>query len=590
MAEPTTPKPRTWRSRTAQDLRVLRALFPWRVGGTLAVALATAAFIFQRAYLNAYSLPSGAFSYVKALYAVANMATFQVSYADLPPGPELDIFFVVVPLIGLPLLLALGANLLHVLRVLFVRQERGQLWQRALAGTVSSPVVVCGLGRVGYRVANELLDMGRPIVGLDKVTSPLIQALVDRGLPVILGDVRDQEVLVSAGVERSPTVICCTHDDLANIEAAIHVRELNDRARIVLRLFEDEIADDIGKQFQVAAILSRSAIAAQAFAYAALGVELLESFRVDDDAYALVELAVGPASPLIGVLLQRLTALEGTTAVCLQRHGDLIIEPPPAKALVEGDKLFLFTQADRITDLAELAGAEEDPAAEDKPVLVFGVGHTGYRVVRALTALGRRVVALDPAPGRLSGRLAESGNPVVYGDFRRGPVLVEAGIREAEALVVCTEDDMANLEVALRAREMAPGIRVVMRSFEQPLATQLQRAFDINAVYSTSALAAPAFVGAALNVHLARSVDLGESTYRIARLTMERDSRLLGESLGELSELAGVTVLLHRRGGEVLIPPDPSRTLEIDDEVMVLATPEMLREISLRNHGTRRLA
>lgn len=66
---------------------VLRKLFPWRIGLALVAGITTTATIFQQAYLNVYNLARAEFSYVKAVYAVLNMATFQVSFADKPPGP-----------------------------------------------------------------------------------------------------------------------------------------------------------------------------------------------------------------------------------------------------------------------------------------------------------------------------------------------------------------------------------------------------------------------------------------------------------------------------------------------------------------------
>ena len=576
---------RRWPRRLGQDLRVLRKLFPWRIGLALVAAIAATAYVFQRAYLSAYDLATTEFSYSKAVYAILNMATFQVSFADMPPGPRLDPFFILVPVVGIPLLLIFGANLLHVLRVFLVRRERGQPWQRALAATVASPIVICGLGHIGYRVAGELLDMRRPVVGLDKVNSPLTQSLIDRGLPVILGDVRNQDVLISAGVKRTPTVIVCTHDDLANIKAAFHVHRLNKDAHIILRLFEDEIADDIRGRFQVNTVLSRSAIAAQAFAYAALGVSVLESFQVDGATYVLAEIPISSASPFRSQSLGTIARTNQATVVCLYRDGGLLVEPALDMVLDAGDELLLFTDAERLARLSDTVGLPAGTAQQEKPVLVCGLGHTGYRVVKALQALGRPIVALDFEPGRLAERLEEMRVPVFYGDFRQPATLEKAGIRSAQAIILCTEDGIANFETALRARESAPGVRVIMRIFEEPLGAQLQQAFDIDAVYSTSALAAPAFVAAALNVHLTRSVTLNDQVFLIARMTIETLSGLSRDPIDRLNQQSDLTVLLHRRGNEVLIPPDPQAYLRAEDEIVILATRRRLREIDLRNQG-----
>ena len=275
-----------WWQRLRQDLLVLKHLFPWRTSGVLIIGIAMMACVYQRAHNY---LEPGYLSYIKAVYAIINMMSFQVSFADMPRSPQLDGFFAIVPLVGLPLLLVFGANIFNILRIFFVRGERGQTWQKALAATVESPIVVCGLGRVGYRIAGQLLDLGRQVVGIEAVSSPLVDALIKRAMPIILGDIRSEDVLRHAGVERARTVLVCTHNDLANIEAAFRIRELNPHAEIVLRLFEDEIAGEIRQSFDVKSIISRSAIAAQAFAHAAMGMEVLETFDLEGHTYFLAK-------------------------------------------------------------------------------------------------------------------------------------------------------------------------------------------------------------------------------------------------------------------------------------------------------------
>ncbi|MBN1248897.1 MAG: potassium channel protein [Anaerolineae bacterium] len=572
-----------WYHRLRQDFRVFRALFPWRVVLALVLGTGVMALIFQSAYQGTYGREIGDLSYVKAVYAVINMATFQISFADMPPGPRLDIFFVVVPLVGIPLLLIFGANLLHVVRVFFVRRERGQIWQRALAATIDQPVVVLGLGHIGYRVAIELLNLGRPVIGLDKTDSPLVQSLMDRNMPVLLGDARDKETLESAGVARATVVVVCTYDDLANIEAAFHVRELNREARVVLRLFEDSLFGNIGNQFQVEAILSRSAIAAKAFAYAALGIEALETFGLGDETYVLTEVPLTATSALTGQSLQQIATAKQVMIVCLYRRGELYVEPGLETVTKVDDVLFLFAHLKQLPLLTNGTSAEQAPQHRGA-VLVCGLGHTGYRVVKTLHDLGRPVVALDFEPGPLSERLQELGIPIVYGDFRRPSVLESAGMVQAEALVACADDDMVNLEAGMRAREIGPGARVVMRIFEGPLGRQIEQAFGIDGVYSTSALAAPAFVAAALDIHVTERVALAGSIYHMARIAIEPVARLCGTTIGALTEQEDVTVLLYKQGNRVQIPPDPTQHLKSGDEIVVLATREKLRELSLQDH------
>lgn len=566
-----------WWRQFRQDLRVLARLFPWKVSAVLVVGIALTALLFEEAYNHTLMPGDARITYVKAVYAVLNMIAFQVSFADMPGNPALDAYFVIVPLIGIPLLLAFGVNILNILRIFFVRGERGQAWQEALAATVERPIVVCGLGRVGYRIANQFLDLGQPAVGIDTTTSSLVTMLLERGMPCIIGDIHDKEVLRQAGVPRAQAVLACTNQDLVNIEAVFHIREMNPAARIVLRLFEDNIAAEIQRTFNVKAVISRSAVAAAAFAHAATGMEVLETFNIKEHTYFLTKLILEPASALAGCALGTAAEAYNATIVCLEREGRISIEPDNDTVLRAGDTLFVFTEMEHA---GELAGACRD-AVPDGPVFVCGIQHTGYRVVNALLDLHQPVIALDFAPAALAEHLRERGIPVIYGDFRQHAALEQAGLRTASALVACSEDDMVNFETLLRARELAPTLRVVLRIFEESLGEQLQRAFAIDAVYSTSAIAAPEFVAEALNTHIVQPVSVSDARFgapqNIAHLTIEANSRLNRIGITDLTREDDLTVLLHISGDTVSIPPDPAHILVPGDRIVVLASEEKLR-------------
>ncbi len=575
----------SWWQQVKQDVVVLRHLFPWRTGLLLVIVIALMAIVYRLAH-NTWSTTE--LSYIKAVYAILNMMAFQISFADMPQASELDIFFVVVPLLGLPLLLVFGANILNVLRIFFVRQERDQKWQHALAGTLTRPIVVCGLGRVGYRVANQLVDLGHPTVGIEAVPSPLVDALMEKGMPVIIGDIRYEDILRSAGIARARTVLICTHNDLANIEAAFHTREMNQDADIILRLFEDEISQQIQKSFDVKTILSRSAIAAQAFAYAALGLEVLETFSLDAQTYCLAKIPLTADTLWEHLTIQELSEAWDITVTCLSRQGHLITEPPADFNVDIQDILFVFAHIQQLPSLAKASlGQGPHTSTRGDTVMVCGLGHTGYRVVNALVALNAQIIAMDFEPSRLSERLKETGIAVLYGDFRQRAILEQSGIHQAKAVIACTEDDMVNFETALRAREARPCIRMIVRIFEDSLGAHLQRAFHLHAVYSTSALAAPTFVSAALNMHISAPSQVGEEQNLIARLVIEKLSGLYRETISTLTQQEGLTVLLHKTEQAIHIPPLPQAALVPGDEIVVFASEEQLQALILRNRGSR---
>jgi Trk K+ transport system NAD-binding subunit len=89
--------------------------------------------------------------------------------------------------------------------------------------------------------------------------------------------------------------------------------------------------------------------------------------------------------------------------------------------------------------------------------IVCGYGRFGSEVVRAIRATGFAVTVVDPD---------EPDTPqldVVTGLGSDRPTLEAAGIREAEGLVAGSDDDIANLAMAMAARELNPGIFTIVR-------------------------------------------------------------------------------------------------------------------------------
>jgi voltage-gated potassium channel Kch len=132
-------------------------------------------------------------------------------------------------------------------------------------------------------------------------------------------------------------------------------------------------------------------------------------------------------------------------------------------------------------------------------VVLCGLGHLGLRVLEEMRRREVEVVAIERDPaGRFVPAAKALGVPVLAADMRDDRVLEDAGIRHAKAVVVATNDDMANLEVALDARRMNPSIRVLVRFYDQQIATKIQGAFGIDEAFSSAALAAPGIVERAI--------------------------------------------------------------------------------------------
>jgi voltage-gated potassium channel len=205
-------------------------------------------------------------------------------------------------------------------------------------------------------------------------------------------------------------------------------------------------------------------------------------------------------------------------------------------------------------------------------VIVAGLGHLGFRIVKELLALGEQVVAVELNPeAEMRARVVAWEVPVLVGDARRAEVLEHAGVTHAAAIVVCTDDDLANIEIGVRARDAQQGIRVVLRMFDDDFAKRLARQLGFETALSTSALSAPAFAGAAVSTEISQSFYIDDQVLSAARITVQPRSQLAGRTVGAVEGELDLSVLLYRNAEITDLHPDPERLLAAGDELIVFA-------------------
>ena len=138
---------------------------------------------------------------------------------------------------------------------------------------MDQPVILCGLGRVGWRVLEYLRTAGVPMVAIDNQCSPTDPRL--GSVRLIQGDCRQPDVLQQAGVAGCGGVLILTSDDLVNISTALMVRHLHPGVRIVVRMFNPILIPRLGKAVANIFGLSTSDLTAPLLALTALAGDTL---------------------------------------------------------------------------------------------------------------------------------------------------------------------------------------------------------------------------------------------------------------------------------------------------------------------------
>ncbi len=203
--------------------------------------------------------------------------------------------------------------------------------------------------------------------------------------------------------------------------------------------------------------------------------------------------------------------------------------------------------------------------------VLVGLGHLGFRVAKELHELDQEVVAIEWKPEEeLIARAQAIGIPVVPGDARREEILTGVGVQKARALVICTQNDNVNLQIAFKARKLNPDINVVIRIFDDDFAQTIQEQFGFRAMSATG-MSAPIFATAAANVDVTRPITVEGESFSLAQLQIPARSPLIGKSMAALEQEYEVSVVLLRHDGVSDFHPAGDRRLTAGDTLAVLA-------------------
>lgn len=302
-------------------------------------------------YLHEPGRPIG-LSWGEALWRSFTLIFFGPD-GDYPDHWLVQMLYYVVPIAGL---LIIADGLLRFGTAFFDKQVRGQKWQVAVASTYDNHIIVCGLGKVGYRTTLELLKFKREVVGIEANNDGrFLEALRDLGIPVLIGDASRPEFLERAGVRRADAIIPATDNELANVDIALHAREINPKIKVVLRMFDPDLARRVETGFGIHTAFSASALAAPVFATAAMRFQVKHSFYVGDVLLNLTEFTVELGSTIEGWTVQQLEKAVDASVVTHHRGSSTEIHPELQQKLCAGDKMLVLASIDALTKLRTMS-------------------------------------------------------------------------------------------------------------------------------------------------------------------------------------------------------------------------------------------
>lgn len=220
--------------------------------------------------------------------------------------------------------------------------------------------IICGFGRVGRQVVQDLIEKRRRCVVVDP--EPVALAGVAGEVPYVIGDAADDDVLRRAGIERATGLVVTTGEDPTNLFVTLSAHALNSRLVIVARA-NDESTEPKLLRAGATHVISPHTLSGRRIATQLLSPTLTDFLDVVLHSGAL-ELWLGECSVRDRSDLHGKTVAEadvrrrtGANILAVRRHdqGTILTNPPAELRFEPGDVLIALGTRDQLGRLSVAA-------------------------------------------------------------------------------------------------------------------------------------------------------------------------------------------------------------------------------------------
>lgn len=206
--------------------------------------------------------------------------------------------------------------------------------------------IVCGFGRMGWTICEQLRARGRQFVIIDTDEQLLRSHCSDQHWLYVVGDASDDRTLAQAGISRAKALAAVLPTDADNVFVTLTARLMSGKLDIIARATEESASLKL-ERAGANRVVSPYSTGAQKIARFMLNPNIEDFLEIADHKGKDLELAdvqISSRSPYVGKkLMDTNMREEGVMIVGIRRRTGERLMPPPGNAIIEaGDCLYAF--------------------------------------------------------------------------------------------------------------------------------------------------------------------------------------------------------------------------------------------------------
>jgi Trk K+ transport system NAD-binding subunit len=427
-------------------------------------------------------------------------------------------------------------------------------------------VVICAYTPRGQTLIEELdsRDVSYVVVEPDRDRA---DELHEEGVRVVHGDPEAPETLERVDLAAARALVADASDE-TNASIALAAADTADTR--IITFVEDATVADYHRYAGADEVFSPRRLVGESLAdtvTTAISTELGDVIEIAGD-FEIAELPIQTGSDLDGVRIAEsaITERTGANVVGAWLRGEFVSPPAPSDRIDEHSILLVAGHESELEQLKKLTLSDTRSRRRGRVVIV-GLGEVGTTVYEAVSRAGIETVVVD-----------HEDDPAVdvVGDAADKATFREAGIDDANAVVLALPDDTLTVFATLVIRELAPDVEIIARAKEPAGIRKLYRA---GADYVLAL--------ATVSGRMLASTILDEDVMSFDKqieVVRTQCPALGGQTLREADVRArtGCTVIAVERNGDVRTEIGPEFELRPDDDLVLVGTDDAINRFAAR--------
>lgn len=446
-------------------------------------------------------------------------------------------------------------------------------------------IIIIGTGKVGFSLAEQLLNEKHDITIVDTQDSALRRATDALDIMSVKGNGVSTDTLREAGAEDADLLVAATNSDEVNMVCCLTAKHLGAKYTIArirnpeYNLGLHELKKNMGIDMVINPENATAVEISRLLRFpSAANIETFCRGRVELMGFRLQEGDFLVNQPLhaLSAQVKQLSLL-----VCaVDRDGEVTI-PNGSFVPQVGDKLYLIGRPTSLDQFFRLLGRYSPKV---KTVFIVGGGKISVYLTAILEKMKMRVKIVELSEKRC--RLVSEMMPrttVICGDGTDQELLESERMSAADAFVALTDRDEDNMIISLYA--MQQGMHKVVTKCNRQNYTGIARAVGLDSVIS------PKLITAAQILQLVRGMQNSQGSvmntlYRIAdgkteamEFTVGPSTRHLNVPLRDLHLHKGILIAVIMRDGEIIIP-EGSSCIQEGDSVIIISRDRPIQDLN----------